>query len=52
MKQTPLYIFGESYAAKFVTSIADYIMMQPSSGINFKGIGLGNGFINPDMIVS
>eukprot|EP01120_Amphizonella_sp_Union-15-10_P010966 TRINITY_DN4550_c0_g1_i1.p1 TRINITY_DN4550_c0_g1~~TRINITY_DN4550_c0_g1_i1.p1 ORF type:complete len:410 (-),score=50.14 TRINITY_DN4550_c0_g1_i1:21-1250(-) len=40
------YIFGESYAGKYVPWLA-YTLITTSSGINLRGIGVGDGWVNP-----
>lgn len=45
-----LYIFGESYAGKYIPSISDYILQQnanTSETINLRGIGIGDGWVSP-----
>lgn len=47
-----LYITGESYAGKYIPSIADYILTQNEKGgykINLKGVGIGNGLMYPNV---
>ncbi len=39
------FIFGESYAGKFIPTISRYI--QKFSNIRLKAIGMGNGWIDP-----
>ncbi|KAM7313799.1 hypothetical protein ISCGN_003591 [Ixodes scapularis] len=43
------YIAGESYAGKYVPTLAYAIdaAVQPRVNINLKGIAIGNGFIDP-----
>jgi carboxypeptidase C (cathepsin A) len=48
----PFFIFGESYGGKYVPWLASTILAnngKPRSGkkINLKGIGLGNGWVEP-----
>ncbi|KAL4472481.1 hypothetical protein ABPG74_018430 [Tetrahymena malaccensis] len=45
-KETPLFIYGISYAGKYVPSIAQYIVQQGNK-LNLKGIGMGDGFTSP-----
>ncbi|KAL4472480.1 hypothetical protein ABPG74_018429 [Tetrahymena malaccensis] len=45
-KETPLFIYGISYAGKYVPSIAQYIV-QKGNKFNLKGIGMGDGFTSP-----
>eukprot|EP01113_Clastostelium_recurvatum_P023052 TRINITY_DN2758_c0_g1_i1.p1 TRINITY_DN2758_c0_g1~~TRINITY_DN2758_c0_g1_i1.p1 ORF type:complete len:335 (-),score=84.67 TRINITY_DN2758_c0_g1_i1:17-1021(-) len=48
-----LYIFGESYAGKYIPSLADYISNQAITAgkdtvqINLKGVGIGDGWVDP-----
>jgi vitellogenic carboxypeptidase-like protein len=45
-----LYIFGESYAGKYVPAIAAEIMRNLDNGgflKGLKGIGIGDGFTSP-----
>lgn len=47
-KSNELYITGESYAGKYVPAIGHKLMqMSNQSNINFKGIAIGNAFIDP-----
>lgn len=45
------YIFGESYAGHYIPAIAsklhEYNKRSPSSRIDFKGVGIGNGLTAP-----
>lgn len=56
MTKTPFFIFGESYAGKYVPSIALYILQQNegtnTNEIPLRGIGVGDGFTNPVSIMS
>lgn len=43
-----LYIIGESYAGHYVPAIGQFIVQsQPSFAKNLKGIGIGNGWVDP-----
>jgi len=46
-----LFIFGESYAGKFVPAIAEHILrgdkVDPNLKKRLKGIGMGDGFTDP-----
>jgi carboxypeptidase C (cathepsin A) len=47
---TPLYIFGEGYAAKFATAIGAKFLSEKQRGgpiTGLKGVGLGGGMGNP-----
>jgi cathepsin A (carboxypeptidase C) len=44
-KGRPLYITGESYAGHYIPAIANYIIQNPSSDFNLRGIAIGNGII-------
>jgi len=45
------FIFGESYAGKYIPSISHYILKQnqnkPQTQINLKGIAMGDGWVDP-----
>jgi carboxypeptidase C (cathepsin A) len=47
----PLFIFGESYAGKYIPAISTEIMnrnaAKPTITINLKGLGIGDGWVNP-----
>lgn len=49
---TPLYIFGESYAGHYIPSIAQKILEynngKPTLQIPLKGVGIGDGFTDPE----
>ncbi len=54
--QCPLYVCGESYAAKYVPAIAKEIDRQNRENtgeqrqhVNLKGIAVGNGWIKPEL---
>jgi len=50
-KNTPLYIFGESYAGHYIPSISkriiQYNSQKPSLSIPLKGMGIGDGWTDP-----
>ncbi|STX37551.1 S10 family serine carboxypeptidase-like protein [Legionella feeleii] len=48
LKKNAFFIFGESYAGKDIPNIAYEI--KRSTDFNLKGIGMGNGFIDPHSI--
>jgi len=45
------YIVGESYGGHYVPTVADYVQqgnkMNPAVYINLKGVGIGNGWVDP-----
>ena len=44
----PLYIIGESYAGHYVPAFSAYILKNSSTVTqNLKGIGIGNGWVDP-----
>jgi len=43
----PFYITGESYAGHYIPSIAHYLLQNPIQGLNFKGVAIGNGWVDP-----
>ena len=45
-KELDLYIFGESYSAKFTTAYAK-LMIESGEWKELKGIGVGDGFHDP-----
>jgi len=49
--KSPFYVFGESYAGKYIPSFSHYVWTQnqknPAVYINLKGIGMGDGWVNP-----
>ncbi|RWS26279.1 putative serine carboxypeptidase CPVL-like protein [Leptotrombidium deliense] len=47
LKKNEFYVIGESYAGKFAPAIAYRIHVDKSSNMNFKGIAVGNGLIDP-----
>lgn len=47
---TPLFIFGESYAGKYVPQIGARIA-EEGNKYNLKGIGIGDGFTVPYYVV-
>ena len=49
---SPVYITGESYAGKYIPSIASYILAQNKLSttqykLNLQGIAIGDGFTSP-----
>lgn len=46
MDKSPMFMFGESYAGKYIPSIASFIIEQGNK-FNLKGIGLGDAFTSP-----
>ncbi len=54
MVQAPLFIFGESYAGKYVPNFAEYIIKKKEGDeykFPLKGIGIGDGFTDPGAIL-
>lgn len=51
LKYNDLYIVGESYGGKFATMLASRIVhtnkVRPKKWLNFKGLIIGNGFLDP-----
>ncbi|WP_411023725.1 S10 family serine carboxypeptidase-like protein, partial [Salmonella sp. s51228] len=42
------YIIGESYAGHYVPALSAYLLKSSSSIVkNFKGIAIGNGWVDP-----
>ena len=41
------YITGESYAGHYIPSIAYYLVNNPPLEMTFKGIAIGNGWVDP-----
>eukprot|EP00388_Colpodella_angusta_P012219 GDKJ01031033.1.p1 GENE.GDKJ01031033.1~~GDKJ01031033.1.p1 ORF type:complete len:492 (-),score=73.35 GDKJ01031033.1:126-1601(-) len=46
-KNRPFFIAGESYAGKYVPNIGEFILDNPIDGLNFQGIAVGNGWVDP-----
>ena len=47
-RKNEFYIAGISYAGKYIPSIGYKLMLESEqSGINFKGVAIGNGLIDP-----
>nr|XP_032630767.1 probable serine carboxypeptidase CPVL isoform X3 [Chelonoidis abingdonii] len=52
-QKNDFYITGESYAGKYVPAVGYYIHTYSSKAkvkINFKGVAIGDGFCDPEMI--
>jgi cathepsin A (carboxypeptidase C) len=47
IKGRELYITGESYAGHYIPAIADFIVRNPYSDFNLKGVAIGNGWVSP-----
>ena len=43
----PFYVFGESYAGKYVPYVAYEILTRGAQGYNFSGFGIGNAWTDP-----
>ncbi|EAR83466.1 serine carboxypeptidase family protein (macronuclear) [Tetrahymena thermophila SB210] len=41
------YITGESYAGQYIPAISRKILIENNPKINFKGIAIGNGWVDP-----
>lgn len=51
MTKNPLYIFCQSYGAKFAVALAQQLVEEIKQGnmdINFKGVGLASGYVSPE----
>eukprot|EP01135_Chromosphaera_perkinsii_P002375 Nk52_evm29s222 gene=Nk52_evmTU29s222 len=46
-KNNDLYIFGESFAGKYIPSIANNIVKDPSRPFKLRGVGIGDGWTDP-----
>ena len=46
----PLFIFGESYAGKYIPANAQRILLDGNK-INLRGVGIGDGFTDPLKII-
>mmetsp|Transcript_12928 Transcript_12928/g.16164 ORF Transcript_12928/g.16164 Transcript_12928/m.16164 type:complete len:319 (-) Transcript_12928:1171-2127(-) len=47
-KSNPFYVFGESYAGKFIPALCSYVQhKQPASILNLAGFGIGDGYTDP-----
>ncbi len=55
-RNSPFYIFGQSYGGKMTTALSYYLhqaIEQTDIKCNLKGAGIGNGFVSPtDIIVN
>jgi carboxypeptidase C (cathepsin A) len=48
LKSSSWFLFGESYAGKYVPAIADkWILKAKFTAIDLKGIAIGDGFTDP-----
>lgn len=45
--ERPIFITGESYAGHYIPAIAAFILKQKNPSINLKGLGIGNGWVDP-----
>jgi hypothetical protein len=43
----PFFIFGESYAGHYIPVLASYLLAQPALGARLKGVGIGDGWVDP-----
>lgn len=46
-KGRDFYITGESYAGHYIPAIAAKILASTDISVNFKGIAIGNGWVDP-----
>jgi len=48
-KGRDFYVTGESYAGHYIPAISYYIInnMTDTFGMNFKGMAIGNGWVDP-----
>jgi cathepsin A (carboxypeptidase C) len=46
-KGRDFFITGESYAGHYIPAIAYYLTHNTTVGLNFKGIAIGNGWVDP-----
>jgi cathepsin A (carboxypeptidase C) len=51
-KKHKFYITGESYAGVYIPTLATRILSDNSSGINLKGIAIGNGMFDPKIFAT
>lgn len=47
LKSNPFYIFGESYGGHYIPAVASGIVAKKTTGINLKGVGIGDGLTDP-----
>lgn len=50
LKDSPIFIAGESYAGKYIPAISHYILEKTKEGdnrVNLQGIAIGNGELKP-----
>lgn len=43
----PFYVFGESYAGKYIPWLAATILNNTQYGLHVNGVGLGDGWVSP-----
>eukprot|EP01016_Furgasonia_blochmanni_P004647 TRINITY_DN1179_c0_g1_i10.p2 TRINITY_DN1179_c0_g1~~TRINITY_DN1179_c0_g1_i10.p2 ORF type:complete len:459 (+),score=149.12 TRINITY_DN1179_c0_g1_i10:67-1443(+) len=46
-KGREVFITGESYAGHYIPAISAYIVRQNNTNINFVGLAIGNGWVDP-----
>ena len=49
---TKLYLFGESYGAKYVSSLAYYVLHNDLYSWDFSGLGIGDGLVDTPTQIS
>lgn len=48
LSANPLYLFGESFAGHYIPAIATQILTNAKlTSVNYKGVGIGDGWTNP-----
>lgn len=47
LKQSPLYLAGQSYAGHYIPNLAKKIAYNSSLGFNLQGVSIGNGWTDP-----
>ncbi len=53
-KQSPFYIFGQSYGGKMASALTYYLQKAITGGeikCNLRGLGIGNGWVSPTDIM-
>eukprot|EP01100_Stratorugosa_tubuloviscum_P002806 TRINITY_DN1663_c0_g2_i1.p1 TRINITY_DN1663_c0_g2~~TRINITY_DN1663_c0_g2_i1.p1 ORF type:complete len:357 (+),score=128.38 TRINITY_DN1663_c0_g2_i1:65-1135(+) len=47
LKSKDIYIFGESFAGHYIPVFAKMLISQNNPDVKVKGVGIGNGWVNP-----